>query len=375
MNWQIIVGVFFLLGGIGNIEKDFSTFVIAAIIGIAFLFWGAKKSKGSKKVEASPDQRSAEPPKPFRVQSATTPKVPEQYIVFDIETTGFSRTDDRIIEIAANKYNNDQLIDQFHTYVNPGFPIPINIVQLTGITNETVKNAPAIREIRNDLLAFFGQAPLVGHNIIAFDIPFLSAQLNVKFNNKLYDTLHLAKDVFPGLPSYKLSFLDQALHLGGLDHHRAENDILITNALFRACADPQKYRHFVADKEALSKIEVEPKRAYYRNVDIHSIQPTNPDARPITPLAGKNIVFSGYFSIPLDQMMQMAVDAGATLKSSVSKKVNYLVVGEQDRRFTDENGMTSKSRTATKLIEQGEADIKIIDEKTFLKLAKENVKV
>ena len=163
--------------------------------------------------------------------------------------------------------------------------------------------------------------------------------------------------------------------MGALEHHRAENDILITNALFLACAEPKKYQAFLADKEAISKIKIEPARSCYHSIDIHSILPSNPNAQPNTPLTGKNIVFSGYFSIPLGKMMQLAVDAGATLKSSVSKKVNYLVVGEQDPRFADENGMTSKQRTATRLVEKGEADIQIINEKAFLEMLMMEVKI
>lgn len=111
------------------------------------------------------------------------------------------------------------------------------------------------------------------------------------------------------------------------------------------------------------------KRRGYQHIDIHSIKPINPNALPDTPLTGKNIVFSGYFSLPIEEMMQAAVDAGAILKSRVTKNTEYLVVGEQNAEFLDENGMSSKQRTATKLIEQGEADIKIIDEKTFLDMA------
>lgn len=292
----------------------------------------------------------------------------DYYVVFDIETTGLSRKDDRIIEIAANKYDKDHLIEQFHRYINPGRPIPPFITQLTGVTNDDVKDAPSIQDVKAEFLSFIGNCPLVGHNIKTFDIPFLTAQLNHSFTNELIDTLYLSKKVFPGLPSYKLTYLDQALQLGALEHHRAGNDIVMTNALYLACKKPAKYRKHLADKERLASIPVEPKKARYKDIDIHSIAPTNPFATPNTPLAGKNVVFSGDFSLSLRQMMQIAVDAGATLKSSVSRKVDYLIVGAQDERFADEIGMTGKSRTAARLIEAGEADIKIISEKEFFQL-------
>ena len=111
-----------------------------------------------------------------------------------------------------------------------------------------------------------------------------------------------------------------------------------------------------------------PKLLGSSDIDIKSIQPTNPEAIPDTPLTGKNIVFSGLFSLPLDQMMQKAVDAGAVLKSRVTKNVNYLVVGEQKEEFLNEKGLSSKESTAMKLMKQGEVDIKIIGEEAFLKL-------
>ena len=293
---------------------------------------------------------------------------PKKYVVLDIETTGLSRNNDRIIEIAANEYVNGTLSRQFHTYVNPGMHIPMAISHLNGIWDKDVEGAPSIIEVRDELKRFIGKSPIVGHNIARFDIPFLSIQMRTEFKNSQFDTLQMAKDVFPGLPCYKLSYLDKALHLGSLEHHRASNDIVVNNALFLACKEPHKYLHFLRDKEALAKIPIEQKRLGYHDFSIHSIVPSDPSAHPNTPLTGQNIVFSGYFHLPIQEMMQLAVDAGAVLKSSISKKVNYLVVGEQNECFQDENGMTSKQRTATKLIEQGQADIKIIDEEAFLTL-------
>lgn len=157
-----------------------------------------------------------------------------QYIVLDIETTGRSRSKDKIIEIAANRYINFKLCDTYHSYLNPGSPIPPHITQLTGITNAMVASAPTIWQVKREFLSFIGTTPLVGHNIRAFDIPCLCAQLDAEIRNPLIDTLSLSRNAFPGLPEYSLEFLNQALHLGNLEHHRAANDILITEALYRA---------------------------------------------------------------------------------------------------------------------------------------------
>lgn len=305
----------------------------------------------------------------FRFFKQRSSRNSSQYIVLDIETTGLSHSKDKIFQIAANKYVNGKLHSRYHTYLNPGFPLNPYITQLTGITTAMVASVPAIQEVKQAFLDFIGNAPLVGHNIYAFDVPFLRAQLHVDICNTLIDTLTLSRNVFPGLPSYSLEFLDQALHLSDLDHHNAANDILITDALYHACQSPEKYQAYLADKDALSKIPIKSKSPYFHQIDIHAFTPTDSAAIPDTPLTGRNIVFSGAFSMSRESMMQIAVDVGAVLKTSASRKVDYLVVGAQDTRFTDENGMTGKLRTATALNDSNQANIKILDEKAFLFLA------
>lgn len=301
-------------------------------------------------------------------------RIPAHYIVFDIETTGFSRTNDRIIEISAIKYSHGKPIEKFHTFINPERHIPNSITRLTGISNADVQSAPCILEAKADLLRFFERETLVGHNIKTFDIPFLEAQLSYHFSNRLIDTLHIAKQVFPYLPSYKLSVLDQILQLGNLEHHRAENDVIVNNALLLACVNPQKYKKRVNDPDVLANIEIE-RRDPYPKIDIHAFTPTNPEITPCTQLTGKCVAFSGELSILREDACQIAVDAGAILKSRVSRKVDYLVLGIVDPMFLDEHGMSSQQRTARQLIRSGEAKIKIIDEAEFMRLASPTNKV
>lgn len=298
-----------------------------------------------------------------------TGSIPNCYVVFDIETTGFSRHDDRIIEIAANEYTNGHLTNHFHAYVNPGRHIPNLITRLTGIKDSTVSNAPTILQVKHDLLRFFGTKPLVGHNISTFDIPFLEVQFGCEIRNRTIDTLHLARESFPGLPNYKLVTLDYVLGLGGGEHHRAETDIAVNNALFHACANPKTYKKRIKDPAILNSIPIDTKAALHEKIDIHSIVPTDPEQIPHTALTGHGIVFSGEFSNLPEEMYQIAVDAGAILKTSVSRKVTYLVQGYVEPRYLDENGMSSKQRTAIKLQGEGHC-VKIITEKEFLELAK-----
>lgn len=129
-----------------------------------------------------------------------------------------------------------------------------------------------------------------------------------------------------------------------------------------------EYQGFVNYKfyrESKFQDDATKKRLGYSDIDVKSIQPSDPNIAGGTPLANKNIVFSGIFKLPLDQMMQLAVDAGAVLKTRVSKSTDYLVVGKQNEAFLDENGRSSKEATAQKLIAQG-SQIIIIDEETFM---------
>lgn len=294
----------------------------------------------------------------------------KSYVVIDIETTGLSRKNDRIIEIAANLYKDGSLSDQFHTYVNPGFHIPNSITQLTGIRDSDVENSPSVQNVKKSFLQFIRNYPLVGHNIAAFDIPFLCEQFGVKISNTKYDTLALSKKAFPGLLSYKLSYLAQALHLSDLKHHRASNDILVNNELFLACYNPSSFMEYLSDDASISKIPLDEKRQLFSRVDIHSITPTDVNAIQNTALSGKLVCFTGELSIPRQQACQMAVDAGAILKSSVSKKLDFLVVGVQDRRLVGETGMSNAQLYADTLLKQGHSKLKVINESEFIELLK-----
>lgn len=375
--WQIILGALLLIGGIGNIGNNIGAFFTGIILGGLLIFFGLKK-KGflPKKPRSIPTKRRTTPsaPKnkgrsnPSSTRSSSIKRPPSHYIVFDIETTGLSRANDRIIEIAATEYVDGNPVNSFHRYVNPERHISSGITRLTGICDSDVAQAPTIAAIKHDIIKFLGTATLVGHNIKSFDIPFLETQLNHHFTNPTIDTLQLSKEAFPGLPNYKLSTLDHVLGLGGLSHHRAANDIAINNSLLMACFSPQKYMHRVKNTDIINSIPVE-NRNISGKPDIHDFHPSNPNAAAFGPLAGKCIVFSGELSMLPEEAYQIAVDAGAILKTTVSKKVDYLIQGYVDPKYLDENGWSNKQRTAHKLIESGEGHIRIINEAEFLRIA------
>lgn len=150
----------------------------------------------------------------------------DTYIVFDIETTGFSSIRDRIIEIGAVKVENGQIVDKFSTFVNPERPIPFEITNLTSITDEMVLDAPTIEVVLPQFLEFIGEGALVAHNA-GFDVGFIEQNcrvLGLEQEFTAVDTVALARVLLPTLSKYKLNLVAKALGISLENHHRAVDD-------------------------------------------------------------------------------------------------------------------------------------------------------
>lgn len=119
--------------------------------------------------------------------------------------------------------------------VNPVIDIPSVVVKLTGITQSDVQSAPLWEDVRNDFIAFIRDYPLVGHNALSFDVPFVSACLASPITNQVIDTLTMSRKEFPELDNHKLEFLKDALALGDVESHRALADCETTNNLLLKC--------------------------------------------------------------------------------------------------------------------------------------------
>jgi DNA polymerase-3 subunit epsilon len=159
---------------------------------------------------------------------------PEQdYVVVDIETTGSWSSGDRITEIGAVKICNHEVIGEWHTLINPQRPIPARIVQLTGITNEMVRNAPVFAEIADSFMQFMEDAIFVAHNV-SFDYGFLSYEferLERRFRFPKLCTVAGMRRRYPGHKSYSLGKLCEVYEIELEDHHRALCDARATARL------------------------------------------------------------------------------------------------------------------------------------------------
>jgi len=154
----------------------------------------------------------------------------QPFVVVDIETTGLNPKKDEITEIGAVKIAGREIVDTFSCFVNPGVPIPRDIVRLTGITDEMVKDAPAIEEVLPRLLEFFGDAVLVAHNA-PFDLGFIKEKcerIGARINNPILDTLSLSRELFKDLKRHSLDVVAQHLKVPQQRHHRALDDAKTT---------------------------------------------------------------------------------------------------------------------------------------------------
>ncbi len=168
------------------------------------------------------------------VYGADKQNIDSSFVVFDIETTGLNKNTNNITEIGAVKVLNGEIVDKWSTFVNPCQPIPEKIVNLTGINDNMVKDAPKIDEIIGEFFEFCKDSVLVAHNA-DFDTGFIkkAAEDNgLNFDFCYLDTLMLARCMYPDLPNFKLDTLTKHLHVILDNHHRAVDDAKATADVF-----------------------------------------------------------------------------------------------------------------------------------------------
>lgn len=151
-----------------------------------------------------------------------------EVVCFDLETTGFDCENDRMIEIGACIVRDGQICETFDTFVDPGFPIPDRITQLTGIGDRMVSGAPGEKEALEKFIAFAAGRPLVAHNA-SFDMSFIEACC-LRHGSSFYkeamniDTMALAQSLLPELAHHKLDTLTKYFKLSSFNHHRGSDD-------------------------------------------------------------------------------------------------------------------------------------------------------
>ena len=204
----------------------------------------------------------------------------DSYVCLDLETTGLEPRKDKIIEIGAIRVEKGKVTDRFETFVNPDRKLEDRIVELTGIRDEQLIDAPYIKDILPEFLDFVKDSVLLGHSIL-FDYAFIKrATVNerISFEKKGIDTLKIARKFLPDLESRSLTFLCRHF---GIKHsaHRALADAEATHSLYRKLAELYYEGHekdfepyqlkYKAKRE--TPITVSQKEQLYKLIDKHKI--------------------------------------------------------------------------------------------------------
>ncbi len=179
----------------------------------------------------------------------------DEYVAFDLETTGLSAKSDHIIEIGAVILKRGQEVARFQSFVDPEMPLDRKIVELTGISPEMLEGAPKIAQVLPEFLEFVGDRVLVAHNS-DFDTGFIRnacQKLGLSYGFTAVDTLILSQNMLPHLSKFKLDIVSNALSLPDFNHHRAADDAMTCGLIMNAL---------------MAKMEEE--------LDIHTLQAVNP---------------------------------------------------------------------------------------------------
>ena len=323
-----------------------------------------KEPKESEKLEESK--------KYIRHKGISLLSLPDNYIVLDLETTGYNPHFDEIIEVACIRYSGSEKIDSFHSYVQPTpygddsiHYVDDFITKLTGITDDMLVTAPKFKDIANELYDYLGDSVIVGHNV-NFDINFLYDNflkcLGCEFKNDYLDTMRLSRIALPDLPHHRLKDLKEYFSIDGVQH-RALNDCQITHTVLSKLLD------YIQENNVDLERYLHPKR-----FDLTSLTGDVTLNDPSNPLYGKHCVFTGKLQrFVRKDAAQIVCNIGGCCDNSVTKKTNFLIIGGLDDIPLVKDGKSTKMKKAEKLILDGQ-DLKILSESTFYDLIEDSIK-
>ncbi|MFN3336161.1 MAG: PolC-type DNA polymerase III, partial [Thermomicrobium sp.] len=157
------------------------------------------------------------------------------YVALDIEATGMDPERDEIIEVAAIKFRDEQVLERFETLVQPRRPVPLSVSSLTGLAMRDLRRAPIFAQVAPRLRQFVRNHPIVGQSP-EYDLQMLAAQ-GLELRNPVYDTFRLATILLPDLPAYSLASIAARLGISVAQQHRAMADVETTMAVFLGLCD------------------------------------------------------------------------------------------------------------------------------------------
>ena len=299
---------------------------------------------------------------------------PDDYCVIDIETTGLSPDFDSIIEISAEKFHKGNLIDTFSSLIKPDdFEVSEPylddfIINLTGITDEMLSEADSENLVLSKFYSFISDLPLIGHNV-NFDINFLydncERVIHKYLSNNFIDTMKLSRRIHKDLEHHRLVDLAQYYNLEYKNAHRALRDVEITSKC---------YVYLINEiLETFGSLDtfIDTFKQSRHGIKSSDISTSKTDFDTSNLLYDKVCVFTGTLErMVRKEAMQIVADLGGKNADNVTKKTNYLILGNNDYCKSIKDGKSSKQKNAEKLKLDG-YDIEIIPENVFYDLIAE----
>lgn len=297
--------------------------------------------------------------------------IPNNYVVFDIETTGLDPEFDEIIEIGAVKIKDGIKIDTFNSLIKPEYEIDEFITELTGITNGMVENAPSIDEVLPKFMDFIRDYIIIGHNV-NFDINFIYdnlEELNIPpITNDFVDTLRISRRLIPELKHHKLSDLANYFNIDTNGSHRSLKDVEMTLEVLKNLNTMiiEKYQNMDNFKDAC-------KPKSHSGIRASDITTNNTEFDEENMLYDKYVVITGTLGKMLrKEAMQVIADLGGHCQDGVNKDTNYLILGNNDYNPILRGKKSSKLLKAENLKLKGQ-DIEIISENVFYDIIPESI--
>lgn len=294
------------------------------------------------------------------------------YVVIDLETTGLMPDFDEIIEFAGIKIKDGKEVERFNTLIKPQYEISAFITELTGITNEMLKDAPSIMEVIDKIIDFIGADVIVGHNV-NFDVNFLYDNVmyfkHTALSNNFEDTMRLARKLFKDFPNHRLITCCEKLNKKYYPSHRAMADVEATQELLTHIYD-------FADSNNIDLVDAFQKPWLYdpskKKLSVSDIVATVDNIDEDNPLFGLSVCFTGTLEkMVRKDALQLVKNLGGIPMDSVTKTTNLLVLGDVDYKNSRET-KSNKYKKAEELILKG-YDLKIISETVFLDMIDDDI--
>lgn len=309
------------------------------------------------------------------------------FIAIDFETANTRY--DSACAIGIVGVADSEIVANCYSLLNPKSEFLPENVAIHGITEADVQDAPTFEEAWQEISLLFGHCAVLAHNAV-FDMSVLKRSIPSweaeRLEFKYIDTVSLCRDFVPGKKN--LAHCAEELGIPLEHHHNALDDATACAKIALACIERSGAKNLGDLCFSLPNVKIHNFSELHASIEynhtakkppikssprVSDIKCTVECVDANNPLCGKSIVFTGELSIDRAEAMQIAVNAGAVVKSGVSKKTNYLVVGVQDKQIVGDDGLSGKEEKAYMLNESGVAHIKIINEKQFLALANKEV--